>query len=129
MSPPKIFTLLIFLANTAVSVSHGFEVSISNNLGVNTKLTVHCKNNAEDLGSHVLENDGEFKWDFSIGTGTPVNYYCDLASGSIGGQFNLFDENRDVARCGGQTCFWRVLGDGIYLFIKANNDYEKQFHW
>ena len=56
-------------------------------------------------------------------------YDCDLSYGSIGGHFNMFNERRDAVRRGDQRCMWRVLPDGIYLYIKANNDYEKQFHW
>lgn len=128
MDACKIFVLLFVLA-MAISKAHGFEVSITNNMGASTKLTVHCRSGTTDLGSHEVEYECEYKWDFSINVGAPVIYDCDLFLGSIGGQFMMFNELRDTVRCGGQKCFWRVIDNGIYLFIKANNRYEKQYSW
>ncbi|KAH7573097.1 hypothetical protein JRO89_XS03G0068300 [Xanthoceras sorbifolium] len=131
MSPFKTYAVLFILA-LATSISPvvlSFEVFIFNILGTDATLTVHCKSTDQDLGTHVLEREAHFNWDFKIGKGSPAIYDCDLSYDKITGHFTMFNEQRDALRCGDEKCLWKVQQDGMFLYIKEHDAYEKQFSW
>lgn len=126
--------LYMVLLTLAVAVSicpvvHGFDVFVFNLLGTGSNLTVHCKSSREDLGTHVLIREDHFNWGFRIGRGPKKVYECDMSHDNVNGHFTIFDENRDASRCGDNKCLWKVQLDGLFLYVKASDQYEKQFSW
>ncbi|KAB1998661.1 hypothetical protein ES319_D12G104900v1 [Gossypium barbadense] len=119
--------LLIICSHPTVN---GFEVFLINNLGGNTNLAVHCFSpQVKDLGSRVILPGDDFHWEFGINIGTTAEYECDMGYGNKQKRFLVFAERRDALRCGNQKCYWRVDRDGLYLYIKEVDDYQKQFSW
>ncbi|KAK4855769.1 hypothetical protein QYF36_010684 [Acer negundo] len=131
MSPFKTYVVLLILAMaTSISpVALSFEVFIFNILGTDTNLNVHCRLSFEDLSTYVLEREAHFNWTFDIGKRSTVIYECDMSYDNVSGHFTMFDEQRDASRCGDQKCLWKVQQDGMYLYIKEHDAYEKQFPW
>ncbi|KAK2643875.1 hypothetical protein Ddye_019070 [Dipteronia dyeriana] len=114
--------LLILATATSISpVALSFEVFIVNILGTDTNLNVHCKSSFEDLGTHMYRNTKLISIGHStldIGKGSTIIYECDMSY-----------EQRDTSRCGDQKCLWKVQQDGMYLYIKEHDAYEKRFPW
>ncbi|XP_022741390.1 S-protein homolog 18-like [Durio zibethinus] len=132
MSPLKsyVLTLVLVLVVSSHPIVNGFQVFLVNNLGGNTNLAAHCLSAAnEDLGSRVILPGDDFHWEFSINIGTTAEYECDMGYENKHKRFQVFEERRDALRCGDQKCFWRVDRDGLYLYIKEVDDYQKQFSW
>ncbi|KAL5781507.1 hypothetical protein ACOSP7_006536 [Xanthoceras sorbifolium] len=128
----KICAVLLVLAVATASMSpvvNSFEEYIFNLLGGNAKLTVHCKSQDEDLGTVVVDDGNHFNWKFHLKSNSTTFYVCDMSFENVKGQFRIFDEVRDVMRCDTLRCIWEVQRDGLYLYIRENVDYEKQFSW
>lgn len=110
MSTLKNCALLLVLA-VSLSISRGFQVSITNDSGVNTNLTVHCRSGSRDLGRHAIEYEDEFIWEININIGSQTTYDSESNDGSTGGQccelikIKKFNKQRDALRCGDQICF------------------------
>ncbi|TYH95446.1 hypothetical protein ES332_A12G106400v1 [Gossypium tomentosum] len=77
----------------------------------------------------LINNLDDFHWEFGINIGTTAEYECDMGYGNKQKRFQVFAERRDALRCGNQKCYWRVDRDGLYLYIKEVDDYQKQFSW
>ncbi|KAK9183248.1 hypothetical protein WN944_026398 [Citrus x changshan-huyou] len=88
----KKLCLLLVLA-VAISISHGFQVSITNDSGVNTNLTVHCRSGSRDLGRHAIEYEDEFIWEININIGSQTIY--DIHHGSISSALAIRRPNKD----------------------------------
>lgn len=117
--------LLIICSHPTVK---GFEVFLINNLGGNTNLSVHCFSpQVKDLGSRVILSGDDFHWEFGINIGTTAEYECDMGYENKQKRFLVFAEH--TLRCAKQKCYWRVDRDGLYLYIKQVDDYQKQFSW
>lgn len=130
MRTPKT-NLLLLLALTLfkIQMATAFHVYVINNLGDDTNLTTHCRSTETDLGTRVLEFGAAFDWEFEITIGHVAEYWCDMSWARSHGDFQVFYEPRDALRCGDQKCYWRIDRDGLYLYIKSDDDYELQFRW
>ncbi|XP_017636851.1 S-protein homolog 24-like [Gossypium arboreum] len=124
------FPLVLLVIVCSHPTVNGFEVFLINNLGGNTNLAVHCFSpQVKNLGSLVIHPGDDFHWEFGINIGTTAEYECDMGYGNKQKRFQVFAERRDALRCGNQKCYWRVDRDGLYLYIKEVDDYQKQFSW
>ncbi|KAK9180236.1 hypothetical protein WN943_029444 [Citrus x changshan-huyou] len=95
----KKLCLLLVLA-VAISISHGFQVSITNDSGVNTNLTVHCRSGSRDLGRHAIEYEDEFIWEININIGSQTIYDSESNDGSGECDWEIYLQNTDPVHHG-----------------------------
>ncbi|KAK9907008.1 hypothetical protein M0R45_002505 [Rubus argutus] len=126
MNTPPSFSLFLLLTvlSFAGSSMADYKANVFNNLPGNANLTVHCKSAGSDLGTQTITYLHDFSWTIN----NLLN--CDMSWGNVKGNFDIFDPKRDASRCAyGNTCFWVVKQDGLYLFIKEHKRLELQFKW
>ncbi|XP_060971686.1 S-protein homolog 6-like [Cannabis sativa] len=103
-------------------------VKIFNNLKDGVQLTVHCKSADDDLGAHVVANNGEYEFKFRINFAGTTLYNCGLTWIGATGSFDLFKASRDSLRCA-NTCVWRAHNDGVYGFKEDSTKPDIIYKW
>ncbi|KAB2599912.1 hypothetical protein D8674_010183 [Pyrus ussuriensis x Pyrus communis] len=106
------FMLLILVVLTT-SVEAGLlskvTIQITNALGPNTDLTVHCKSNDDDLGYHRLHPGDSFAFKFKPNIWGTTLFFCSF---EWAGEFHYYDVFRaDRDGCG--NCYWTIYFLGI----------------
>ncbi|RYR15291.1 hypothetical protein Ahy_B04g072014 [Arachis hypogaea] len=111
MSPFARSVLLTWLLLTIVLPSYAFkikwpkfppfrktDVSLTNSLGGNLDLTLHCKSKDDDLGIHLL-HPGE-SYEFSFGTSyiSQTLFFCRFLWQNECHYFDVYDKARDYQR-------------------------------
>lgn len=111
--------LLLLLAITTytcgISKKHA---RITNELGGDLTLTVHCKSKDDDIGVKVLPPRASFEFSFRPLYFFKTQFYCSF---EWPGQLNYFDiyvDTRDRKRC--RNCFWDVHPDGPCMYGKCS---------
>ncbi|XP_043687921.1 S-protein homolog 24-like [Telopea speciosissima] len=101
-------------AATDLSDESLFTVSITNELGNDLNLNVHCQSNDTDLGKHLLPFDKVYSWNFNVKDQTTV-FYCDLEWGNnVHAHFDAFVFSRDYFQVSYGTRAWWAKVDGVY---------------
>ncbi|WVZ15704.1 hypothetical protein V8G54_013270 [Vigna mungo] len=86
-------------------------------------LTVHCKDKHHDLGTHVLQYGGNYKFSFKPNFFARVTlYFCRFSWEGGSHSFDIYDEDRDDC----SLCVWNVLESGPCMHYAK---YDECFAW
>lgn len=102
-------------------------VQIRNNVGRGEHITIHCKSEDDDLGTHVLSFGQSFQWKFRKSYWN-TRFFCSVMWHEHYLDFNAFVVNeiekgkRKTSFCS-TTCVWLVMRP----FIKSPEG--KRLHW
>ncbi|KAJ8448583.1 hypothetical protein Cgig2_012227 [Carnegiea gigantea] len=88
------------------------HITIWNDLATGRNLTIDCRSDTQDVGVHQIPPGQNHRWSFEDPHHTYC--YCELISGDFKGQFDVYDRERDMARCEGY-CTWYVRPEGLYI--------------
>lgn len=99
-----------------------YGVHITNSLPTNASyLDLHCQSKYDDVGFRSLYMNGEFSWNFHIGsweTGASV-YSCQFWWAERNKNVIVFHHDTAFRYCSsglsGLNCYWYVKEDGFYL--------------
>lgn len=103
-------------------------VHITNALGPNVDLTVHCKSKDDDLGARLLHNGDGFEFSFNLNIFGTTLFFCSFQWGN---EFHRFD----VSKPGGPNCrrpypcVYNIVSGGPCLFNNYTNQYDPCFPW
>lgn len=117
---------LVLLATTASSNIHA---GVMNRLGSGKSMTLHCQSKDNDLGQQIVEDGGEFGWDFAVNVIGTTLFFCDLGWESVGEfHFDAFSFGRDFVRCESE-CLWIVAEEGVYGLNGQTGFWEYAYPW
>ncbi|KAB2609681.1 hypothetical protein D8674_041499 [Pyrus ussuriensis x Pyrus communis] len=104
-------------------------VNITNYLGPNIVLTLHCKSNDDDLGKHDLSFENSFHWEFKSNALFPNTvFYCYMWWQDVYGSFDVYKAQRDDERCG-DKCWWRIKQTGAFSFDESKDRWDLMYIW
>ncbi|XWS13511.1 hypothetical protein CRYUN_Cryun36dG0043300 [Craigia yunnanensis] len=90
------------------------HVQISNDIGKDLDLTVHCKSKDDDLGNQVISYQNTWEFHFRPNVWGTTQYYCSMAWKGAFHWFDIFVANRDYPYC--HVCQWSIKPDGPCRF-------------
>lgn len=134
MSLLKKLVLLILLSHITLSGAvklypYGrVHARVTNQLGPNSSLTVHCQSKDDDLGVHVLRFKEFFQWTFKpqffiLST----LFFCKIQWKDKVLSFDAYKEARDLYDCGTQ-CLWDV-GPQDPCMLKHDGSHDFCYDW
>ncbi|KAK4263321.1 hypothetical protein QN277_028751 [Acacia crassicarpa] len=111
-----------------ISILPQRHASITNDLGQDILLRIHCKSKNDDLGSHDLSFHSTFHWDFKTNALTKNTlFYCYVWWGKVESSFNAYDAARDDDNC--TDCKWSIRTDGAYWYNSESNKWDRLYQW
>ncbi|KAJ4722886.1 Self-incompatibility protein [Melia azedarach] len=81
--------------------------------------TIHCKSKDDDLGTHVVEPEDNYDWEFRVNLFETTLFFCSVKWHDGYGTFDLYVAKRDLARCA-VDCVWHVTKDGLYGYDRLH---------
>ncbi|KAB5514802.1 hypothetical protein DKX38_028708 [Salix brachista] len=99
------------------------RLHITNDLGPDLDLTIHCKSRNDDLGHHVVPFGGEYTIVFCPNFWGTTLFFCGMSWSREAHWFDIYDASRDSSRCG--NCSWTVEATGPCM--DYYNYYTKEF--
>ncbi|GMJ04050.1 hypothetical protein like AT2G06090 [Hibiscus trionum] len=109
------------------AVGDKYTVHITNDLGNNNQLSIHCKSDHSDLGVHVLRESQEFHWTFEVFRLT--TYQCNMMGEKHSKTIQVFISNEPfLERCIGE-CFWSVRDEGFYMKDDRDGKWKLAYTW
>ncbi|KAL5713081.1 hypothetical protein ACHQM5_015191 [Ranunculus cassubicifolius] len=127
------FTILLLTASWDCSSGIQYKVRtyISNSLGPNNTLTIHCKSKDDDLGEHNLAFNENFTWHFRWDVWERTLFWCNMwwydHHNLVAGSFEVYQARRDIDECS-RRCYRRAQWDGVY-FRLMNGTWYKRYDW
>ena len=99
------------------------SVLITNNLGSNLDLVVHCKSKNDDLGAHLLHNGETYNFGFKPNIFGTTLFFCRFQwSPNDVHWFDIYDAGGGTSsEC--TTCVWSVIPAGPCRFMPSTNTY------
>ncbi|KAE9600925.1 putative plant self-incompatibility S1 [Lupinus albus] len=128
ISSSHILFLSLLLLSPLMVVSHFWTVFtyrhiyIRNDLGNGTLLTIHCKDQHNDLGIQKLNYKEEFKFQFKPNLWVATFYFCGLTWDRKLHLLAAFDEKRDAHFC--KDLKWSVTKYQTCLFNCDTQKYD-----
>lgn len=118
-----LISLLISLVFSC-QLCEGTRVNITNYLGPNTDLTVHCKSKDDDLGVRVLSYNASYQFSFIPNFFMSTLYFCGFRWGRTRDLhwFDIFNAGERPDKC--TTCLWRIVTDGPCLWNSETQQYD-----
>ncbi|CAB4261978.1 unnamed protein product [Prunus armeniaca] len=116
------------LRDTHVGLSDGIlnrNVNITNGLGPDVDLTVHCKSADDDLGKQLIHYGSTYGFHFRVNIFGGTQFYCSF---KWPGQFHWFDifiQDRDHCK----NCPWLIKADGPRGFNSETGNYDDVYKW
>lgn len=103
-------------------------VRVLNLLNKGLTLTIHCKSGNDDLGVHVVQNQGQYQWHFHRNYLGTTLFFCGItwSDGSI--VYDIYRTNRDYRRCSTQ-CDWIVTNDALLGFTQEPREQDITVKW
>lgn len=103
-------------------------VRVSNDLGGNINLLVHCRSKDSDLGVHQIGNRQYIDWTFRDNIIGTTLYWCNMKWNQIDRSFQIYSTHADRRYC--MLMCWRsVRLDGVYFYHEYDGVYVKQISW
>ncbi|XP_021607741.1 S-protein homolog 5 [Manihot esculenta] len=104
-------TLLMLVMSSAVGViglpyTQIRTVNITNNLGANIELNVHCKSKNDDLGQQQIPYKDFWYFKFRPNFWGTTLFYCSMNWEQISHWFNIYVDARDNPKC--IICQWSI---------------------
>ncbi|XP_008223961.1 PREDICTED: uncharacterized protein LOC103323728 [Prunus mume] len=101
------------------------HIRITNGLGPDVDLSIHCKSADDDLGEHLIHYETVYGFDFRIKIFGGTQFFCSF---QWPGQFHWFDifiQDRD--NC--ENCAWLIKADGPRRFNSETRSYDDVYQW
>ena len=122
-----LITFFFFIAIITSKSEAKIHVEISNALGPNVDLTVHCKSKDNNLGYHLLHYQNVYGFHFGRNYFGSTLFFCSFQWDLGGNQFHHFDIYKEIRdEC--TYCFWNVRPSGPCLFNFKHHT-ESCFGW
>ncbi|XP_008458671.1 S-protein homolog 1-like [Cucumis melo] len=103
------------------------------NYQINASLEVHCKSKDDDLGVHVIQNEGErYSWGFKENWLQTTKFWCNFQSRLGHASFEVFWPETGTwlsDRCSNSNCVWVASNDGFSLLNGPAKTLEFQHPW
>lgn len=117
------FILLDLSLSQAGYLPYGrVHARITNLLGPNSSLIVHCQSKDDDLGVHVIHFNEFFDWNFKPHVFiTNTLFFCTLQWNDKLLSFDAYKEIRDLYGCN-KHCFWDVTSVGACMENHGGGD-------
>ncbi|KAL6344304.1 hypothetical protein AAG906_037875 [Vitis piasezkii] len=130
------FLLAAFIIFMSLKQSENFsgaeyDVRIVNGFTDNSSLAlvIWCTSDNKDIGGRALQVGDDFSWSVKTNLWGATPFHCTMKWDATRKQFDAFQVQRDVQRCGPlRTCFWLVREDGFY-FSNDQVNWKKDFSW
>lgn len=116
------FFLIALLLVICPSAAGSAEVRVTNKLSGNSDLQIHCKSKNEDLGVHVIPNQGLYETKIKTDFWGKTLYFCGFVWNNKLHWFDIYDYQRDKPDCA-YFCWWTVQETGpckIYGIYNTN---------
>ena len=106
------------------------DIHITNNLGPNKDLGLHCKSKATDLGAQVVANGQSYVFGFEPNIWRTTLYFCGFRWGPPD-EFHWFDiyDAGDDSKSACTACLWSVVPSGPCRFDRSTGYYDICFPW
>ncbi|KDP44437.1 hypothetical protein JCGZ_16270 [Jatropha curcas] len=102
-------------------------VNITNDLGPNTDLRVHCKSKDDDLGEKLLHFRGYFTFQFHPNFWGTTLFYCLMKWQNVYHYFDIYIDDRDDKRC--TVCLWLIRASGPCMLNRDTQKVNVCFPW
>ncbi|KAK9280100.1 hypothetical protein L1049_013785 [Liquidambar formosana] len=109
------------------------RVTLINQLESEQSLTLHCRSKDDDLGRHVIPFMHAYEWKFYVNFWGTTLFWCNFwwrdADGTlIDGSFKIYEYERDEDICF-NMCVWGIHENGLLLYHKFVDKWEKLYRW
>ncbi|KDP44435.1 hypothetical protein JCGZ_16268 [Jatropha curcas] len=123
---------MLLLLLTAIREGDGIgpkakTVNVTNDLGPNTDLTVHCKSKDTDLGEKLLHFQGYFTFTFHPNFWGSTQFYCLMKWQNVSHYFDIYIDDRDNKRC--TLCLWLIRSSGPCMLNQDTKKVDICFPW
>ncbi|CAI8591572.1 unnamed protein product [Vicia faba] len=99
MSPlTRYFLFLCLLVCLLMDNALGVQVRVSNDLGNNVDLTVHCKSGDDDLGPHLIRPKGSYSFSFNTNFFGGTLFFCSFKWDKNIRHFDIYKQRRDYRK-------------------------------
>ncbi len=124
---PLMFVLLITTCN-ADEFPPKTLVQMTNNLGANLDITVHCKSKDDDLGAQLLNPSGTFEFRIVPSFEGITQFFCRMEWPGVFHYFDIDITIRDRIPCN-LNCLWSIIPEGPCMFNKDTSKYDICYPW
>ncbi|ERN03203.1 hypothetical protein AMTR_s00003p00152430 [Amborella trichopoda] len=125
----KLMVITIFILCSINHIVAKIEIQITNRLGGERSLNLHCQSKDDDLGKQTLKEGNSFRFEFSPNFFGGTLFYCDMEWERVSKfSFDAYSEERDVDQCRSK-CMWLVAEEGIYRWSDRNGFWAFMFFW
>ncbi|OAY55436.1 hypothetical protein MANES_03G154200v8 [Manihot esculenta] len=125
--------MLLMLVMSSVSGATGFilqkkrTINITNELGTNNELRLHCKSKNDDLGEQLLPYKGFWYFKFRPNFWGTTDFYCSMSWEQVSHSFDIYVDSRDDLKC--FVCQWIIQATGPCLWNKDTQQFDICFPW
>ncbi|OAY55429.1 hypothetical protein MANES_03G153500v8 [Manihot esculenta] len=127
----KIMLLMLVMSSAVGATDLLFDkiktVNITNNLGANIELNVHCKSKDNDLGQQLLPYKGFWYFKFHPNFWATTLFYCSMNWEQISHSFDIYVDARDNLKC--DVCQWSIQATGPCRLNGTSQKYDICFPW
>ncbi|KAJ9182383.1 hypothetical protein P3X46_006384 [Hevea brasiliensis] len=102
-------------------------VNITNDLGADMDLKVHCKSKDDDLGQKLLTYKGYFSFRFRPNAWGTTRFYCLMSWEQVSHWFDIYLDIRDADRC--VVCVWSIQTTGPCMLNDKTHHFDICFPW
>lgn len=120
--------LVQFQGSLGREASYTRVVNITNELGSEIGLTIHCKSENNDLGEHNLPFLSWFSWSFKSDLFLTTDFYCYMWWNNVSGNFDVYKASRDDERCASK-CWWRITTIGAFSYNEVLDRWDLIHIW
>ncbi|WCJ26843.1 Plant self-incompatibility protein S1 family [Euphorbia peplus] len=104
------------------------KVFIYNDIGQGENLSVHCKSKDDDLGTHAVQYNQSYQWEFKVDLFDRTRFSCELTARHGSGTYDIYVATRDYhGRCP-DTCNWKIRKNGVNGLDKSGKE-DLYFAW
>lgn len=115
------------LPNVGGALPNVTHVNITNDLGGDLTLTIHCKSGDDDLGAHVLPPLISYEFVFRPNMWWTTQYFCSVEWPGASHYIDIYIQKRDQDRC--DICMWVIVPYGGCLFNYKTRLYDICYPW
>nr|XP_009793928.1 PREDICTED: uncharacterized protein LOC104240746 [Nicotiana sylvestris] len=116
--------ILVLLQILTTSLATIYQVEVGSQMAF--PLSIQCTAQGHNISKSSVGTGLVFTFPIDTNAANPTAS-CQLSSGTLHGNFVLFDPSIDQNRCANASCKWSIDGDGIYLF--TNDEMTLIFKW
>lgn len=110
--------ILVLLQILTSSLATIYQVEVSSQMFF--ALSIQCTAQGHNISKSNVGTGLVFTFPIDTSADNPTAS-CQMSSGTLHGNFLLFDPSKDPSRCANASCKWSIDGDGIYLFTNDEN--------